>query len=372
MKILTLSNSPLNEMSGSGYIITGFCRELKARGHTVDLFGPEDYELVKSMRPATTYRKALGMLFFALQQTKESQYDVIEFYGVESWLTAMILPRLSARKHLLVSHSNGLEAHSSELLIRQVGSYRLDGKKPAWHQKLLAPLFEKAFTTVDGIVTVSDFDLVFAEKHGYQAKSRLVAIENSLPTDFLNLAPSFQREPVIGFCGSWLLRKGKNLIGPAIERVLDDFPGTTFRLIGVGQAFKPGEHFPARLLPRIEVIPYVENKVDLRIWYESIAIHIMPSIYESFGLAAAESMACGCALVSTKVGLAYSLQDGKEAVIIEPTADSLYDGILQLLSNDQLRVSIAQCGHQSVQRLRWDRAAERLIETYERWLSEIR
>ncbi len=370
MKILTLSNCPLNEVTGSGYVITGFANELKARGHKVDLFGPDDYELLNWLKTGTIYKKALGMMLCTLRQLKNNRYDVVEFYGMESWLAVAALAGLPGKRPLLVSHSNGLEPHSSELLLKQTGSYRLDGQKPSWYHNAIAPLLETAFRSVDGIVTVSDFDLDFAESRGYQDKSHLVSIENSLAPEFLGKQPNFQRPPAIGFCGSWLERKGISFIIPAIVQILDEFAQATFKVAGVGHDFKPSDYFPDRLLPRIETTPYITSKQELLHWYESTAILILPSIYESFGLAAAEAMASGCALVATKVGFAYSLVDKKEAMIVALTATALADGIRTLLSNNELLIEIARNGHQRVQHLRWDKASEKLIDTYAGWLRE--
>lgn len=41
MKILVISNCPLEESQGSGYVIINFCRGLSERRHEVDLFGPQ-------------------------------------------------------------------------------------------------------------------------------------------------------------------------------------------------------------------------------------------------------------------------------------------------------------------------------------------
>lgn len=370
MKLLVLSNCPLDQTSGSGYVVLSFCHGLREQGHEVDLFGPEHYEPFKFLRRGVTYRKALGMFLCASRQLLQEKYDVVEFYGAESWLAVMMLSRLPRRSFLLVSHSNGLEAHSSKLLIQHLGSYSLDGSSPAWHQKLQGPFYEKAFTAVDGIVTVSDFDLDFAKERGYQHESRLLSIDNCLAEEYLNLPVSFQRDPIIGFCGSWLLRKGVSLIEPAMTKILEDFPQCSFKLIGVGDQFQPAERFPTHLLQRIQTIPFVADKDVLRRIYESLAIFIMPSIYESFGLVSAESMACGCALVSTKVGFAYSLVNREEVVIVEPNATSLYEAIKELLVDEQLRVRTARSGYERVQNLRWPQAVDRLALTYKQWQEE--
>lgn len=65
---LILSNSPLLESSGSGYVILNYSMGLRKKGFSVDLFGPEHYLAFPNTATGLTYRKAAGMLGCALKQ----------------------------------------------------------------------------------------------------------------------------------------------------------------------------------------------------------------------------------------------------------------------------------------------------------------
>ena len=158
-----------------------------------------------------------------------------------------------------------------------------------------------------------------------------------------------------------------------MPRVLDEFPDYRLKLVGVGPHFSKEEHFPRALLPRIEVIPFVEDKARLRQIYQSISILIVPSVHESFGLVTAEGMACGCAVVAGKTGFACSLRDGEEAMVFESgMRGAFYQRIKRLIGDDSLRRQVAQAGHARVQSLRWSSAVERLETVYQTWLAEFR
>jgi glycosyltransferase involved in cell wall biosynthesis len=373
MKILSLSNCPLVESQGSGYIILNFCRGLQQRGHEVDLFGPEYYEPFQSLKKAKRYRQAAGMLLFAAYQLTKKKYDVIEFYGGESWLTASIIAKIPKRSSLLVSHSNGLETYYNELLMKYLNSPYSNGAHRKWYQLNQKKLLEKAFTQVDGIVTLSEYECNYGLKHQYKNNSHIVAIEPSLLNDYLGLAIDFQRKPIIGYCGSWLQRKGSKLIEADISRLLTDFPECSFKLVGVGDSFRKSTHFPSALCSRIEVIPFVKSKKELQNIYQMLSILIVPSIYESFGLVTSEAMACGCAVVVSKTGFGASLKHREEAVIIqEPVSPFLYEGVKELLLNEPLRLQIAKTGYQRVQNLCWEAAVEQLESIYLEWLNELR
>ena len=44
MRIVTLSNCPLVESQGAGYVVLRYARALRSLGHAVELAGPETFE----------------------------------------------------------------------------------------------------------------------------------------------------------------------------------------------------------------------------------------------------------------------------------------------------------------------------------------
>ena len=373
MKILTFSNCPLVESQGSGYVILNYARGLAARGHAVDLRGPECFEPLRGIGLAKQHRQAVGLAFLAPLAAAFGDYDVVEFYGAESCLAASLLVRWPRRKFLLVSHSNGLETHADEETKNHFGHTTLDGLPPRLHQRFARLPFACAFRDVDALVTVSEFDAAYARKAGYQDASHTLALENPLAENYLGREAGTGRPQRIGYCGSWLAIKGTRLMEAAIPPVLEEFPRATFTLIGMDSGFRKESHFPASICERIEVIPFLTDKDELRRVYETLSIVLQPSIYESFGVVAAEAMASGCALVATNTGFAASLRHLDEAFILkESRVPMLHDALRILLANDELRMRLARNGRRRVQQLRWDGAVARLESAYHRWLDELR
>lgn len=372
MRILSLSNCPLVASQGSGYVILRFCAGLRARGHEVDLFGPESFEWLPALKKARGYRVALGMLGLALARLQEKDYDLVEFYGAESWLAVTALSRWPGRRFVLTSHSNGLETYCSERLIRYLGADTLDGRTRRWFQPDLKMLVEQAFTRVDGIVTVSEVERQFAVERAYQLPERVITIDNCLPEEFLGLPVEPLRPLTVGYCGSWIARKGIHLLVPVFTRMLQEFPAATAVLVGVGADFRKEDYFEGSVAARVTVHPFVEDKQRLREIYRSLAILVVPSVYESFGLVTAEAMACGCAVVATRTGFAASLGPDEALVAEEPTADTIYEHISRIVRDEDLRVRLAYGGHRAVQRLHWAVAIQRLEEIYGAWVAERR
>jgi glycosyltransferase involved in cell wall biosynthesis len=371
MRLLTISNCPLVASQGSGYITLGFAEGLRRRGWTVDVLGPEQIDPWPHLGRARSWRMAIGMLRWARRRLRSESYDIVEFYGGEAWLAISVLARWRSRKFLIVSHSNGLEPYCEQQLQAGLGTDTLDGRPRRWFQVQPSSLMAAGFRNADALVTVSEFDASYARQHAYQPEPRLLAIDNPLPESFLSVPVSFDRAPIVAYCGSWIPRKGTGLIVKDMCRILREFRECRLRLIGVGSAFRTVEHFPDDVRSRIEVVPFLSDKETLRSAYRECAVVIAPSVYESFGMTIAEGMACGCALVANRTGFAAGLRNGVEARLLPaPSSPHLYALVRELLLDPVRRKEIAAAGYEHVQRLKWDVAVDRLATAYQSWRNE--
>jgi D-inositol-3-phosphate glycosyltransferase len=105
----------------------------------------------------------------------------------------------------------------------------------------------------------------------------------------------------------------------------------------------------------------------LPLYYNAADVCVVPSYYESFGLVAVESMACGTPVVASRVGgLTTTVQDGETGYLIpwrcpEPFAERLE----LLLDNAELRASFGRAGREAVERFRWGNVADAVGALYE-------
>lgn len=360
MKILTVSNVPLEAHLGSGYVITGYADRLRAAGHDVRTLAPCDYEPWPRLRSAKRLRMLAGYSQAVLRALRRDAYDLVELWGGESWWVAGRVAQWS-RRPMLVGRSNGLETRFHATLVR-AGLER--------PPRGLAALFDRwqrvdhAFRRVDALVTVNSQCRDFALARGYQPAERILTLENPLPDHWLEQTYPMERPPVIGFVGSWLPVKGVDLFVPTIVEVLRAHPAWRVRLVGVGD-LRAAAIFPSDVAARIEVHSFVADREMLRGLYRETAILVLPSVFESFGLAAAEGMACGCALAASPTGLAAALRPGEEAVIVtERSVDAWIRALNSLIADEGRRRRIAEQGWRRVQSLRWSDAVERLLRFY--------
>ena len=100
--------------------------------------------------------------------------------------------------------------------------------------------------------------------------------------------------------------------------------------------------------------------------YSKKTILVMSSLYEGFGLPAAEAMACETPVVATKAGALKEVVTEDTGVLVEPgDAKALKDGILKLLGNKKLRLEMGKRGRKRAEEnFAWPVAAKNTLEVY--------
>jgi glycosyltransferase involved in cell wall biosynthesis len=116
-------------------------------------------------------------------------------------------------------------------------------------------------------------------------------------------------------------------------------------------------------------LPYRDK---LRRIYNSIDIFVFPSYYEGFAIPPIEAMACSVACVLTNVGevSGYAVA-GRTALISQPKKpEELYNNIIRLLQDEQLRKQIAEQGYNFVQRFTWGKTVIELEKIFQTFLRD--
>ncbi len=103
-------------------------------------------------------------------------------------------------------------------------------------------------------------------------------------------------------------------------------------------------------------------------YYSAAEMTVMPSHYESFGMVALESMACGTPVVASKVGgLAFNVRDGHTGFLVpHRDAEMLASRIRQLLKDRDLRERLSQQAIHWAARYGWPVIADQILELYQR------
>ena len=99
--------------------------------------------------------------------------------------------------------------------------------------------------------------------------------------------------------------------------------------------------------------------------YSTATMLVVPSIYEGFGLPAAEAMSCGAPVISTTAGALPEVVG--EAGILVPPGDTraIVQAMKSLLDDESRRRQLGEMGKERVARLfNWDNAAKETAEVY--------
>jgi glycosyltransferase involved in cell wall biosynthesis len=189
---------------------------------------------------------------------------------------------------------------------------------------------------------------------------QLVYVPLGVRHDIFRLdVPVDQRPKQVTIQWSRFPAKRSDIALRALEIARSRFPELTAMAFGRGGGTStPMRHLPDWVTLRESVSP----EVLARDFYNASSIFLCTSMTEGFGNPSLESMACGCALVTTSNGGSdeYAI-DGRTALICESNAPEVVaDRIASLLADDEFRIGLAQRGHQYAARFDWDVAGERL------------
>ena len=125
-----------------------------------------------------------------------------------------------------------------------------------------------------------------------------------------------------------------------------------------------------RVEPFVRFLGFVPSET-LRVFYRAATIFAFPSLYEGFGLAPLEAMACGTPVVASNLPpLVEAVGDAAELVI----PDNVFDiarGLRELLLDPKRRESLCLAGPLQAKRFSWDETARDVLKVYSEIINEL-
>lgn len=355
MKALILSNCAVDPGTGSGSLVNCVVEDLQAGGAGPTVVHLPQVGFGGTARGAR-YLAPVHAVIVALRCLRADRYDLVVCCGGEWGLFSWLANR-RPRSWKLLQYSNGVESHA---VAAMRAAERVPGfPRPRWYQRGdLSRLHDLAFRYADHVVVQSEFDARYLRGDLGLEPSSITAIETPLPDAFLGRALVERKPRRIGYCGTWQARKNVAFIQRDVEAFLRASPDWRFEAVGPGTTALnwPGAVDPAVAARMRGLGPLPRSRLPE--WYEGCSIFLLPSVYESLGLVAAEAMACGCAVIgSPGSAFAASLRHGDEVFLLNSTeSPRLSEALVALAQDDALRAHIARGGYRQAQRLsraRW-------------------
>jgi glycosyltransferase involved in cell wall biosynthesis len=160
--------------------------------------------------------------------------------------------------------------------------------------------------------------------------------------------------------------KGLDLLLHAYDRVQAQYSGTQLLLVGRGPYREALERQVRKMgLASQVVFAGAIPHEDIRDYYAAADLFVFSSTNETQGLVLIESMATGVPVVAVDApGSADVLMDGG-GVLTNATAQSLAEGILDVLVNEGTRVELAKQAREAVKRFSIPAATYQLVSAYE-------
>ena len=336
-------------------------------------------------RPKTELQNYLpefvnGILDFS--ETKRISYDLIHSHYWLSGLAALQLKEkwkipVIQMFHTLAMLKNKIARTSEEI----DGDYRINGEK-----EVINLVDQIVASTVDEKENL--IDLYSASKENISIIppgvdiSRFYPIASDEAKEFLNIPAD---EKMILFVGRIEPLKGIDTLIRAIAHMRKSDVQSTcphyLYIIGGepnsenGNGTQEFERLKALCadLGVGDMILFMGKKDQntLQYYYSAAEILVMPSNYESFGMVALESMACGTPVAATQVGgLQHLVKNGITGFTVPNNdPDALEESLTQLICKPELRAQMSRNSIEYAKTFSWETITPKIIDLYKETLN---
>ena len=186
-------------------------------------------------------------------------------------------------------------------------------------------------------------------------------IPNAL--DVASFRLGVERNPrQVAFVGRPDPRKGRDLLLAAWPAVRTRVPDASLVILGGGDT------------PPVAGVSYLGRvtEEEKRLALASSGVFCAPNRGgESFGIAVAEGMAAGCAVVASDLTAFADVLDGSGLMFRKDDRGSLAAGLVRVLSDGDLRHRLAVDASARVRAFDWERVTDRYTNLYERAISRM-
>ncbi|QCX01857.1 glycosyltransferase family 4 protein [Aggregatimonas sangjinii] len=294
--------------------ITFFCRIKNKKALRQNLFYAQDLDILSGIDPELVIATKWGEIKYSS--------DVIFIW----WWTYAFVPVLLGRllgKRVIITGTFNYEAP---------GSPNDFSMRPAWQRMLIWISARCASTNI--FVSKREFD-IFNEKLQF---SNIEYIPHGVYAE--NYIPVYERNSDFLLTISWLEKS--NLQRKCVYTSVDALAtlrerGYDLRLVIAGRSgdaeLELKEYIKAaNLESHIEVLVDITETKKIEL-LSSCKIYLQPTIYEGFGVAIAEAMSCGCAIVTSDAGEVPNVVGDAAVVLDKTTPSTIAEAVVDLIND---------------------------------------
>ena len=237
--------------------------------------------------------------------------------------------------------------------------------KRLYFQHIVRPAARRAFK----VLTVSEYSKREIMSWAGLPSSRVEVISNGVGDAFTAVGPQRQSKPYLIYVGNQRAHKNVDSLIRAMVMIRREHD---IDLAISGSATK----HTAELIHQLELQDHIQflghlSDADLAAAYRGATASVMPSQYEGFGLPVIESMACGTPVVCSNVT---SLPEvaGDAAILVDPTAEGISEGVQRVLRDCGLRSDLSRRGIARAATFTWDAAANKVRAVFDEMAHETK
>jgi glycosyltransferase involved in cell wall biosynthesis len=212
-------------------------------------------------------------------------------------------------------------------------------------------------------------DLEQGNGESFLPKARAHRMTLGVPADISSGVRFTSRDRVVLFLGRITLKKRLDLVLESMASL--KFPPDV-ELVVAGPRDPTLPYDPEAMAKTLGVEQRISflGQVDAplrRSLLSSASVFVLTSEDESFGMAAAEALAAGCAVVtSSGVGLSSDVAEKGGLAISALDSDALASTVADLFADENRRVEMAKLGHQyALSHFTWTQSASDISDLYE-------
>lgn len=222
------------------------------------------------------------------------------------------------------------------------------------------------------LVTVSEFSRQDIAAQFDRPAEGIEVITNGIDTQLFSPPPHPQRVPgrILTTTSSDQAIKGFGVLLHALQHLRTTLPEA--HLIVVGKLDPGGSN--QKLLEQLGLVPYVTFKpalsdAELVNEYSKTSVAVCPSLYEGFGLPAAEAMSCGVPLISSDGGALPEVVGRAGLLVPAGHSPALSEALLSVLTQPALAQKLSSAGRQRIkQNFCWQNVAQQMTFYYQQQL----
>ena len=222
---------------------------------------------------------------------------------------------------------------------------------------------------MDRIITVSDNAAREIHNSFKVPHSKMRVVYNGIDTEIFRPRPDIRKERgrMIVVSNSSDRKKGVLYLLRAMRELRKEMD---VKLTIVDRGLPDNEYTPA-LAERCGLNGSVEftgrlTTEELVKRYCRAEVAVVPSLYEGFGLPAAEAMSCGVPVVSTTAGALSEVVDGGSGILVPPADHiAIAEAVRRLMGDESLRQGMGVAGRDRVVKMfSWEEAARKTLDVY--------